>query len=143
MDKVMWAGRFSEGPSKLLNDFNASINVDKKMFREDIEGSIAHATMLGECGIIDKKDADIICSELQKIRDEIEAGVLSIDENAEDIHTFIEQTLTARIGDAGKKLHTARSRNDQVATDVKLFLYKKANEVIKKIADFILLVISH
>lgn len=137
MDKILWSGRFSEGPSKILNDFNSSIKVDKRMFREDIEGSIAHAAMLGECGIIDADDASLICRELQKIRDEIESGVIAIDDNAEDIHTFIEQTLTERIGEAGKKLHTARSRNDQVATDVRLYLRNRVDVVTRKIRDLL------
>ena len=95
------------------------------MYYEDIEGSIAHATMLGEQGIITQEDCDIIVSELRKIRDEITDGTIKIDPDAEDIHTFIEQTLTQRVGDPGKRLHTARSRNDQVATDVRLYLRKE------------------
>lgn len=95
------------------------------MYYEDITGSIAHATMLGEQGIISKEDCEIITTELAKIRDEITDGTIKIDPDAEDIHTFIEQTLTARVGDPGKRLHTARSRNDQVATDVRLYLKKE------------------
>lgn len=100
------------------------------MFKEDIMGSIAHATMLGECGIIDKDQASIICQGLEQIEKDIENGDLVIDMDAEDIHTFIEGELTKRLGDAGKRLHTARSRNDQVALDVKLYLRNQINELI-------------
>ncbi|MCQ2472076.1 MAG: argininosuccinate lyase [Clostridia bacterium] len=121
----LWAGRFSKEADKKTNDFNSSIATDSRMYYEDITGSIAHATMLGEQGIISKEDCEIITTELAKIRDEITDGTIKIDPDAEDIHTFIEQTLTARVGDPGKRLHTARSRNDQVATDVKLYLKKE------------------
>lgn len=121
----LWAGRFSKEADKKTNDFNSSIATDSRMYYEDITGSIAHATMLGEQGIISREDCEIITSELKKIRDEITDGTIKIDPDAEDIHTFIEQTLTARVGDPGKRLHTARSRNDQVATDVKLYLKKE------------------
>ncbi len=121
----LWAGRFSKEADKKTNDFNSSIATDSRMYYEDIEGSIAHATMLGEQGIISAEDCEIITSELKKIRDDITDGTLKIDPDAEDIHTFIEQTLTQRVGDPGKRLHTARSRNDQVATDVRLYLKKE------------------
>ena len=121
----LWAGRFSKEADKKTNDFNSSIATDSRMYYEDITGSIAHATMLGEQGIISKEDCEIITTELAKIRDEITDGTIKIDPDAEDIHTFIEQTLTARVGDPGKRLHTARSRNDQVATDVRLYLKKE------------------
>ena len=121
----LWAGRFSKEADKKTNDFNSSIATDSRMYYEDIEGSIAHATMLGEQGIITQEDCEIIVSELRKIRDEITDGTIKIDPDAEDIHTFIEQTLTQRVGDPGKRLHTARSRNDQVATDVRLYLRKE------------------
>ncbi len=121
----LWAGRFSKEADKKTNDFNSSIATDSRMYYEDITGSIAHATMLGEQGIISREDCEIITSELAKIRDEITDGTIKIDPDAEDIHTFIEQTLTARAGDPGKRLHTARSRNDQVATDVRLYLKKE------------------
>lgn len=121
----LWAGRFSKEADKKTNDFNSSIATDSRMYYEDIEGSIAHATMLGEQGIITQEDCEIIVSELRKIRDDITDGTIKIDPDAEDIHTFIEQTLTQRVGDPGKRLHTARSRNDQVATDVRLYLRKE------------------
>ncbi len=126
----LWAGRFSKEADKKTNDFNSSIATDSRMYYWDIEGSIAHATMLAAKGIISQDDGAQICSELAKIRQEISAGELLIDPNAEDIHTFIEQTLTERIGSAGKRLHTGRSRNDQVALDVRLFLREQCNETL-------------
>ena len=118
----LWAGRFSKEADKKTNDFNSSIATDSRMYAQDIEGSIAHATMLAAKGIIPKEDGVAITTELAKIKQEIADGTLLIDPNAEDIHTFIEQTLTERIGSAGKRLHTGRSRNDQVALDVRLYL---------------------
>ncbi|MBR5561815.1 MAG: argininosuccinate lyase [Clostridia bacterium] len=126
----LWAGRFSKEADKKTNDFNSSIATDSKMYYWDIEGSIAHATMLAAKGIISQDDGALICSELAKIRQEISAGELLIDPNAEDIHTFIEQTLTERIGSAGKRLHTGRSRNDQVALDVRLYLREQCDETL-------------
>ncbi|MBQ2848239.1 MAG: argininosuccinate lyase [Clostridia bacterium] len=126
----LWAGRFSKEADKKTNDFNSSIATDSRMYYWDIEGSIAHATMLAAKGIIPADDGALICSELAKIRHEISSGELLIDPNAEDIHTFIEQTLTERIGDAGKRLHTGRSRNDQVALDVRLYLREQCNETL-------------
>ncbi|NLP47460.1 MAG: argininosuccinate lyase [Clostridiales bacterium] len=118
----LWAGRFSKEADKTTNDFNSSIAVDSRMYAQDIEGSIAHATMLAACGIIGDEDAKLIVEGLEGIKAEIESGQLQIDPGAEDIHTFIEAALTERIGDAGKRLHTARSRNDQVAVDIRLYL---------------------
>ncbi len=126
----LWAGRFSKEADKKTNDFNSSIATDSKMYYWDIEGSIAHATMLAAKGIISQDDGALICSELAKIRHEISSGELLIDPNAEDIHTFIEQTLTERIGSAGKRLHTGRSRNDQVALDVRLYLREQCDETL-------------
>lgn len=125
----LWAGRFSKEADKITNDFNASIGTDKRMYREDIEGSIAHAAMLGKQGIISPEDADAIIGGLNAIKSEIESGKLEIDPTAEDIHTFVEGELTRRIGDAGKRLHTARSRNDQVALDIRLNLMKECDAV--------------
>lgn len=125
----LWAGRFSKEADKITNDFNASIGTDKRMYREDIEGSIAHAAMLGKQGIISPEDADAIIGGLNEIKSEIESGRLEIDPTAEDIHTFVEGELTRRIGDAGKRLHTARSRNDQVALDIRLNLLKECDAV--------------
>lgn len=118
----LWKGRFKKEADPKTNDFNSSIAFDSRMYRQDIEGSIAHATMLGKQGVIDEKESMRICVELGKIRDDLDSGALAIDPDAEDIHTFVEQELTARIGDAGKRLHTGRSRNDQVALDVRLTL---------------------
>lgn len=118
----LWKGRFKKESDPKTNDFNSSIAFDSRMYRQDIEGSIAHATMLGKQGVIDEKESMRICVELGKIRDDLDSGALPIDPDAEDIHTFVEQELTARIGDAGKRLHTGRSRNDQVALDVRLTL---------------------
>ncbi len=121
----LWTGRFHKELDQVTNDFNSSISFDSRMAQEDIEGSIAHATMLGECGIIDPAEAEKICKELEQIGKELQDGTLEIDPQAEDIHTFMEGELTARLGDAGKRLHTARSRNDQVALDVRLYLKKQ------------------
>ena len=125
----MWAGRFSKKLDKVADDFNSSIHFDCRMYKEDIEGSMAHAAMLGAQNIISKEDANTIISELEKILSGIENGDIEIDPECEDIHMFVEKVLTDRIGDTGKKLHTARSRNDQVALDIRMYL-KKENETI-------------
>ncbi len=126
----LWKGRFSKELDPKTNDFNSSISIDSRMYKQDIEGSIAHATMLKDCGIISKEDGESITTELKKILNDIENGQLLIDPNSEDIHSFIETELTERIGDAGKRLHTARSRNDQVAVDTKLYLKQECDELI-------------
>ena len=126
----LWKGRFQKALSKTTNDFNSSISFDSRMYREDIEGSIAHSAMLGKCGIISQEDADAIGQGLKEILADIESGKLTIDPEAEDIHTFIEGELTSRLGDTGKRLHTARSRNDQVAVDIKLYLKKQVDELV-------------
>ena len=133
----LWAGRFAKEADKKTNDFNSSIATDSRMFAEDIDGSVAHAAMLGAQGIISAADCDTIITHLQHIKQEILAGELTIDPDAEDIHTFIEATLTARAGDAGKRLHTARSRNDQVATDVKLYLKKECDAVTAQLRELL------
>ena len=133
----LWKGRFQKEADPKTNDFNSSISIDSRMYKEDIEGSIAHATMLGAAGIIDKGESEKICAELEKIEKDIETGALHIDPDAEDIHTFIEGELTARIGDAGKRLHTARSRNDQVALDVRLTLRKECAGLMKQLKELI------
>ncbi len=120
----LWGGRFKKGTDKLVNDFNSSIPFDSRMYREDIEGSIAHASMLGEQGIIPKDASDRIISGLLEILKRIDSGAIEIDMTSEDIHSFVEGTLTYYIGENGKKLHTGRSRNDQVALDLKLYLKK-------------------
>ena len=133
----LWKGRFRKEADPKTNDFNSSISIDSRMYKEDIEGSIAHATMLGAAGIIDKGESEKICAELEKIEKDIETGTLHIDPDAEDIHTFIEGELTARIGDAGKRLHTARSRNDQVALDVRLTLRKECAGLMEQLKELI------
>ncbi|MGN1202543.1 MAG: lyase family protein, partial [Eubacterium sp.] len=115
----LWKGRFKKELAKETNDFNSSIKFDCRMYEEDIKGSIAHATMLGTTGIIEKSESDKIVQGLSEILDDIKSGKLTIDMEAEDIHTFIEGELTARLGQTGKRLHTARSRNDQVALDIR------------------------
>lgn len=132
----LWAGR-QGATDAAADDFNSSIRIDSRMYREDIKGSIAHATMLGEVGIISKSDADEIISGLEGILSDIDSGTLKIDMSAEDIHTFIEGELTSRIGDAGKRLHTARSRNDQVAVDTRMYLRERADEIKSLISDVI------
>lgn len=127
----LWGGRFKKGTDKLVNDFNSSINVDSRMYKEDIEGSLAHASMLGNQNIIPKEASDRITSGLLEILKRMENGVIEVDETAEDIHSFIEGTLTYYIGDNGKMLHTGRSRNDQVTLDLRLYL-KKAIVALKE-----------
>ena len=125
----MWDGRFSKALNSRVNDFNSSISFDSRMYKEDITGSIAHATMLGRCGIIELSEAELICKTLQEILDDLENGRLDIDPEAEDIHMFVESVLTERIGDTGKRLHTSRSRNDQVALDVRMYLLREIKEI--------------
>ena len=133
----LWKGRFKKELAKETNDFNSSIKFDSRMFEEDIRGSMAHAAMLGAQGIIDEGESKKIIDGLAAILDDIKSGALPIDESAEDIHTFIEGELTARLGDTGKRLHTARSRNDQVALDIRLTLRKEAIEIKDKIKELI------
>ncbi len=133
----MWAGRFEKEENELTNEINSSIKIDKRLYKEDIRGSIAHATMLGECGIISKDNSKKIINGLKEILSDIESGKLEIDLSKEDIHMFIEEELTNRIGDAGKMVHTARSRNDQVAVDIKLFLREEIINIKKLLIDLI------
>ena len=133
----LWAGRFSKEADKKTNDFNSSIATDSRMYACDIEGSIAHVTMLAAQGIISADDGAAIAAELAKIKEEIASGALAIDPNAEDIHTFVEQTLTERIGDAGKRLHTGRSRNDQVALDIRLYLREECNKTLELLGQLV------
>ncbi len=128
----MWAGRTDGNTSKLADDFNSSISFDSRMYREDITGSIAHARMLSKTGIITEEDCEKLTAGLSQILADIESGELPIDPLCEDIHMFVEQVLTERTGDVGKKLHTARSRNDQVALDLRLTLRKEISEIIEK-----------
>ncbi len=125
----LWGGRFENNINELADKFNSSIKFDWRIYREDILGSIAHVKMLGKCNIIPKHDADIIEKELKNILKDIENGTIKFDENAEDIHTNIEALLISRIGNIGKKLHTARSRNDQVALDIKMYIKNEIKEI--------------
>jgi len=127
----MWAGRFSKEVDETVNAFNSSISFDGRMYRQDIRGSIAHATMLGDCGIIPRDDTEKIIAGLESILADLDSGALLMDPTAEDIHMFVEAELTKRIGDAGKRLHTARSRNDQVALDIRLYLRDEIAEIRK------------
>lgn len=136
----LWSGRFSKDLDETTNDFNSSISFDKRMYREDINGSIAHAKMLGKSGIISAKEAETICVELEKMLNEIAEGKLLIDEKQEDIHTFVETELTKRLGSTGKRLHTARSRNDQVALDIRLYLKKQIDEISELVKNLILVI---
>ena len=125
----LWAGRFSKEVDETVNAFNSSIAFDGRMYKQDITGSIAHATMLGDCGIISKEDSRQIIEGLQGILADLESGELELDPTAEDIHMFVEAELTKRLGDVGKRLHTARSRNDQVALDIRLYLREEMGEI--------------
>ncbi len=133
----MWAGRFQKALDKKADDFNSSIRFDHRMYAQDIKGSMAHAMMLKKQGILSAEDEAAILDGLAGILDDLNSGALEFDWNAEDIHMFIEAELTKRIGDAGKRLHTARSRNDQVALDVRLYLCDKAAEIVSLIKTLI------
>ena len=133
----LWTGRFHKELDKTTNDFNSSISFDSRMVKEDIQGSIAHATMLGACGVLDKAESEKICAGLEGILSDIESGALPIDMSAEDVHTFIEAELTARLGDSGKRLHTARSRNDQVALDDRLYLRGRCEELRGQLTELV------
>lgn len=137
MNTKMWAGRSSKEVDPRVNDFNSSISFDSRMYRQDIKGSQAHAEMLGECGIIDKAESEKLIAGLETILADIDGGKLLIDPNAEDIHMFVEAELTKRLGDTGKRLHTARSRNDQVALDIRMYLKDEINEIIPMIRSLI------
>ena len=129
----LWSGRFQKETDALVNDFNSSVGFDARMYEEDITGSIAHATMLGECSIISAEDVSAIVSGLTELLADIKAGKVEFSADNEDIHMNVETLLTQRIGDAGKRLHTARSRNDQVAVDLRLYLRKEIAEIKEQI----------
>ncbi|MDE6863583.1 MAG: argininosuccinate lyase [Eubacterium sp.] len=133
----LWKGRFKKELAKETNDFNSSIKFDSRMYAQDIQGSIAHATMLGAAGIIDQSESNKIVQCLSEIYNDIKNGSLNIDMEAEDIHTFIEGELTARLGQTGKRLHTARSRNDQVALDIRLVLRNEIDIISERIKELI------
>ncbi|MBQ9985550.1 MAG: argininosuccinate lyase [Oscillospiraceae bacterium] len=133
----MWAGRTSGITDSIADDFNSSIRFDYKMFRQDITGSMAHALMLGAQNIITKEEADTLIAGLEGILSDLESGALEFDMTAEDIHMFVEAVLTERLGDVGKKLHTARSRNDQVAVDLRMYLRDEVDEISELIREVI------
>jgi len=129
--KKLWGGRFCEQTSQIVEEFTESISFDQRLWRHDIAGSIAHAKMLAKQGIIPKKDAAQIVKGLQAIGREIENGTFRFSQELEDIHMNIEAALIERIGDAGARLHTARSRNDQIALDLRLYLREETGQIIK------------
>lgn len=138
----LWGGRFSKETDKLVDDFNSSIHFDYRMYEQDIKGSIAHATMLGKCGIIPLEDSQAIVKELNTILLDIQLGNVEFTVDAEDIHMNIEKILIDRIGDTGKKLHTGRSRNDQVALDLRLYLRDETKVIIAELKTFLLTILE-
>ena len=125
----LWGGRFAKETDKLVYDFNASITYDKRFLKQDVRGSIAHVTMLSSVDIISNEEKDLIIKTLNEIVEDVEAGKLEITTKYEDVHSFVEANLIDRIGDTGKKLHTGRSRNDQVALDMRLYIRDEINEI--------------
>ena len=138
----LWGGRFTKNTDQLVYNFNASISFDQKFYKEDIEGSIAHVVMLAKQGILTNEEKDAIVKGLTEIRQDVESGKLVITDTYEDIHSFVEANLIDRIGDVGKKLHTARSRNDQVAVDIRLYLRDETNEIIPLIKNLLAAILS-
>ena len=133
----LWAGRTDGQTDRLADDFNSSIGFDCRMYRQDITGSMAHAAMLGATGILPKADADTLIDGLQTVLDDLDSGKLQFDPTCEDIHMFVEQVLTERLGDVGKKLHTARSRNDQVALDLRMYLREQCDAISAQVKTLI------
>ena len=133
----MWAGRTDGTTEKIADDFNSSIHFDSRMYRQDIQGSMAHAAMLAAQNILSQEDADTLIAGLEEILKDIDSGKLAIDITCEDIHMFVEQELTSRLGDVGKKLHTARSRNDQVALDIRMYLRQETDEITTLVKQLI------
>ena len=133
----MWAGRTDGVTDKIADDFNSSISFDSRMYKQDITGSMAHAAMLAKQGIISAAEADTLVAGLADILADIESGALQIDMSCEDIHMFVEQVLTERLGEVGKKLHTARSRNDQVALDLRMYLRDEVDSIREKVTTLI------
>lgn len=138
----LWGGRFTKETDKLVYDFNASITFDKKLFEQDIEGSIAHVVMLEKQGVLSLDEKDAIVKGLTQIRKDVEEGKLAVSEEYEDIHSFVEAVLTERIGEAGKKLHTGRSRNDQVALDMKLYVRGEVVAVAEQLQNLLEVILS-
>lgn len=141
MEKL-WTGRFKKPINEIADKLNASISFDSRMIKQDIFGSVAHAKMLSKQSIIPQEEADLIVDTLGEILSDIEQGKLQIDLSCEDVHMFVEQELTARLGDVGKKLHTARSRNDQVALDLRLYLREQTSQIIELIKENIRAILS-
>ena len=133
----MWAGRTDGATEQIADDFNSSIHFDSRMYRQDITGSMAHAAMLAAKNIITNEDADQLIAGLEGILNDLDSGALEFDRKSEDIHMFVEQVLTNRIGDVGKKLHTARSRNDQVALDIRMYLRNQIDEISALVKDLV------
>ena len=133
----MWAGRAAKGPEQIADEFNSSIRFDSRMYPQDIQGSLAHAAMLAKQGILSAEDQQAIAEGLGGILADLDSGKLAIDPTAEDIHMFVEAELTARIGDAGRRLHTARSRNDQVAVDLRLYLRQEVDQLAELLRQLI------
>ena len=131
----LWGGRFTKETDKLVYNFNASISFDQRFYEQDIQGSMAHVKMLCKQGIINEEEKEAILSGLESILNDVKNGTLEITDKYEDIHSFVEANLIDRIGDAGKKLHTARSRNDQVALDIRLYLRERIGELISLAAE--------
>lgn len=130
----LWGGRFTKETNQLVHNFNASISFDQKFYKQDIDGSIAHVNMLAKQNIVTNEERFAILNALEQIKTDIDTGVLEISPEYEDIHSFVEATLIERIGDTGKKLHTGRSRNDQVALDMRLYVrdeVKEANALLR------------
>ncbi len=131
----LWAGRASGETARVADDFNSSIRFDSRLYREDIKGSMAHASMLAAKGILTPNEADTLIDGLQAILADLDSGALAVDPKAEDIHMFVEEVLTKRLGDVGKKLHTARSRNDQVALDLRMYLRSETDEIARRVRE--------
>ncbi|WNC12943.1 argininosuccinate lyase [Brevibacillus brevis] len=131
----LWGGRFRKEENKLMEDFNSSLHVDRRMYLEDISGSVAHVNMLTQCSILTREEGEKIREGLLSILQDIESGALALEGEYEDIHSFVESHLIQRIGDTGKKLHTARSRNDQVAVDIRLYARRKASDVLAAVEE--------
>ena len=125
----LWGGRFTKETDQMVYDFNASISFDKRLFHQDVQGSMAHVTMLAKQGILTDEEKDAIISGLKGIMADVDEGRLVIDHKYEDVHSFVEANLIDRIGDAGKKLHTGRSRNDQVALDMRLYVRQRVQKI--------------
>ena len=142
MELKLWGGRFTKQTDQLVHNFNASISFDQKFFKQDIDGSIAHVTMLAKQGILTNDERDTIIATLKDIKKELSEGTLEIPASFEDIHSFVEATLIERTGETGKKLHTGRSRNDQVALDMKLYTRDEIKEIDELLYDFLRVILK-